>query len=60
MHLMDGLSTVRALRRLEPSLKIIVSIGLLMDVNSIGVTGFDIQRYRAKPYTADQLASMVS
>jgi two-component system, cell cycle sensor histidine kinase and response regulator CckA len=59
MPLMDGSSTIRALRRLEPSLKIIVSSGLLTDVNSAGVAGLDIQGYLTKPYTADQLASIV-
>ncbi|MGD1043736.1 MAG: PAS domain S-box protein [Bacteroidota bacterium] len=60
MPLMDGSSTIRALRRLAPSLKIVVSSGLLTDVNSAGVAGLDIQGYLTKPYTADQLASMVS
>ncbi len=60
MPLMDGSSTIRALRRLAPSLKIIVSSGLLTDVNSAGVAGLDIQGYLTKPYTADQLAAMVS
>ena len=60
MPLMDGSSTIRALRRLAPSLKIIISSGLLTDVNSAGVAGLDIQGYLTKPYTADQLAAMVS
>ena len=60
MPLMDGSSTIRALRRLSPSLKIIVSSGLLTDVNSAGVAGLDIQGYLTKPYTADNLASMVT
>ena len=60
MPLMDGSSTIRALRRLAPSLKIVVSSGLLTDVNSAGVAGLDIQGYLTKPYTADQLASMVT
>lgn len=60
MPLMDGSSTIRALRRLAPSLKIVVSSGLLTDVNSAGVAGLDIQGYLTKPYTADQLTSMVN
>jgi PAS domain S-box-containing protein len=60
MPLMDGSSTIRALRRLAPSLKIIVSSGLLTNVNSAGVAGLDIQGYLTKPYTAEQLASMVN
>jgi PAS domain S-box-containing protein len=60
MPLMDGSSTIRALRRLDPNIKIIVSSGLLTDVNSAGVAGLDIQGYLTKPYTADQLASMVN
>jgi two-component system, cell cycle sensor histidine kinase and response regulator CckA len=60
MPLMDGSSTIRALRRLDPNLKIVVSSGLLTNVNSAGVAGLDIQGYLTKPYTADQLASMVN
>ncbi len=60
MPLMDGSSTIRALRRLAPALKIVISSGLLTDVNSAGVAGLDIQGYLTKPYTADQLAAMVS
>lgn len=59
MPLMDGSSTIRALRRLDPNLKIIVSSGLLADVNSAGLAGLDIQGYLTKPYTADQLLVMV-
>jgi two-component system, cell cycle sensor histidine kinase and response regulator CckA len=60
MPLMDGSSTIRALRRLDPNLKIVVSSGLLTNVNSAGIAGLDIQGYLTKPYTADQLASMVN
>ena len=60
MPLMDGSSTIRALRKLAPSLKIILSSGLLTNVNSSSVAGLDIQGYLTKPYTADQLASMVN
>jgi hypothetical protein len=60
MPLMDGSSTIRALRKLAPFLKIILSSGLLTNVNSAGVAGLDIQGYLTKPYTAEQLASMVN
>jgi PAS domain S-box-containing protein len=59
MPLMDGSSTIRALRRLDPKLKIVVSSGLLTDVNSAGLGGLDIQGYLTKPYTAEQLLIMV-
>jgi two-component system cell cycle sensor histidine kinase/response regulator CckA len=59
MPLMDGSSTIRALRRLAPNLKIIVSSGLLTNVNSAGIAGLDIQGYLTKPYTAEQLLLMV-
>jgi|WetSurMetagenome_2_1015567.scaffolds.fasta_scaffold1773876_1 two-component system, cell cycle sensor histidine kinase and response regulator CckA len=59
MPLMDGSSTIRALRRLDPTIKIVVSSGLLTNMNSAGVSGLDIQGYLIKPYTADQPASMV-
>lgn len=60
MPLMDGSSTIRALRRLDPNLRIVVSSGLLTDVNSAGVAGLEIQGYLNKPYTADQMTLMVS
>ncbi len=59
MPLMDGSSTIRALRRLDPHLRIVVSSGLLTDVNTAGLAGLDIQGYLTKPYTADHLLSMV-
>jgi two-component system, cell cycle sensor histidine kinase and response regulator CckA len=59
MPLMDGSSTIRALRRIDPNLKIIVSSGLLTNVNSAGISGLDIQGYLTKPYTAEQLLIMV-
>jgi PAS domain S-box-containing protein len=59
MPLMDGSSTIRALRRLDPTLRIVVSSGLLTDVNSAGLAGLDIQGYLTKPYTAEQLLVMV-
>jgi two-component system, cell cycle sensor histidine kinase and response regulator CckA len=59
MPLMDGSSTIRALRRIDPNLKIIVSSGLLTNVNSAGIAGLDIQGYLTKPYTAEQLLMMV-
>jgi CheY-like chemotaxis protein len=59
MPLMDGSSTIRALRRLDPDLKIVVSSGLLTNVNSAGLEGLDTQGYLTKPYTAEQLLLMV-
>jgi two-component system, cell cycle sensor histidine kinase and response regulator CckA len=59
MPLMDGSSTIRALRKLDPNLKIIVSSGLLTNVNSAGLDGLETQGYLTKPYTAEQLLLMV-
>lgn len=59
MPLMDGSSTIRALRRLDQDLKIIVSSGLLTNVHSAGLEGLDTQGYLTKPYTAEQLLLMV-
>jgi len=59
MPLMDGSSTIRALRRLDPNLKIIISSGLLTNANSAGLEGLDTQGYLTKPYTAEQLLMMV-
>jgi len=59
MPLMDGSSTIRALRRLDPDLKIVVSSGLLTNVNSASLGGLDTQGYLTKPYTAEHLLLMV-
>jgi CheY-like chemotaxis protein len=59
MPLMDGSSTIRALRRLDPKIKIIISSGLLTNVNSAGLGGLETQGYLTKPYTAEQLLLMV-
>jgi two-component system, cell cycle sensor histidine kinase and response regulator CckA len=59
MPLMDGSSTIRALRRLDPDLKIIISSGLLTNVTSANLTDLETQGYLSKPYTAEQLLIMV-
>jgi PAS domain S-box-containing protein len=55
MPTMDGLATVRALRRISPEVKIIVTSGLVMDEQSKAVSDLGIQAFLAKPYTAEVL-----
>lgn len=59
MPLMDGTSTIRALRKIDPNLKIVISSGLLTNMSTEGIAGLETQGYLAKPYTAEQLLLMV-
>ena len=52
---MDGPSTIRVLKRLDPSVKIIAASGL-MDVEKVrDVTGMEKIAFLMKPYTAEKL-----
>lgn len=59
MPVMDGAATVRALRRIDPKIKIIVSSGLLTEMDPVKLAMLNIQGSLTKPYTADKLVSTV-
>jgi len=59
MPTMDGPSTIKALRKLDKNIKIIVSSGLFNETSANSLTGLEIQGYLTKPYTAEQLLLMV-
>lgn len=50
---MDGASTIRALRKINPAAKIIAASGL--DANAGAIRVSDIGHFLAKPYTAETL-----
>jgi two-component system cell cycle sensor histidine kinase/response regulator CckA len=59
MPFMDGPSTIRALRKIDPSIKIIASSGLGNDGRIAELQGLGVEGYLTKPYTADKLLAVV-
>ncbi len=55
MPYMDGSATIRALRRLNPSVKIIAASGLTLSEKSADVQALGVNASLAKPYTAEKL-----
>ena len=55
MPYMDGPSTIRALRKIEPQIKIIATSGLTSDADLLKMASTSVQAFLSKPYTAEQL-----
>ena len=55
MPFMDGVSTIRALRNLTPSIKIISVGGLADDAKAVRAARALADAFLTKPYTAEQL-----
>jgi two-component system cell cycle sensor histidine kinase/response regulator CckA len=55
MPFMDGSATIRALRKLDPAIKIIAVSGLMENKNRADVADTSSTRFLQKPYTAEQL-----
>jgi PAS domain S-box-containing protein len=55
MPFMDGPATIRVLRKLDPSVKIIAASGLLDHEKVRDATGMDNIAFLLKPYTAEKL-----
>lgn len=55
MPLMDGLTTIRTLQRINPQLKIIVASGLSSNRRALDNAGLRIDAFLAKPFTAEDL-----
>ena len=55
MPYMDGLATIRALKRLNPAVKIISASGLAEDAKAKAAAGLGVQKFLPKPYTAEAL-----
>lgn len=56
---MDGAATIRALRAMNPSVKIIASSGLIDNRQWIGDEDTATDAFIAKPYTADKLLNTI-
>ncbi|MDD1779392.1 MAG: PAS domain S-box protein, partial [Candidatus Helarchaeota archaeon] len=59
MPIMDGPAAIRALRTINPTLKIIGTSGLLEGSNFENVVRSNIQAFLAKPFTAEKLLTTV-
>ena len=55
MPVMDGPLTVRALRKVNPAVRIIGTSGLAEEENLTGLKVFDVQFFLQKPFTAEKL-----
>lgn len=59
MPYMDGPATIRALRKLDPDLKIIAASGLMDKDRVKDATGIDNLTFLMKPYTAEKLLTTI-
>lgn len=59
MPILDGISTIRALRRINPSLPIIAASGLSSHEEVIRVSNAGVEHFLSKPYSAHQLLTML-
>lgn len=55
MPYMDGPATIRALRKLDPAIKIIATSGLKSDTKTAEAAQLGVTTFLAKPYTAEKL-----
>ena len=60
MPYMDGPATIRALRRLDPKVKIIATSGLKADDKIADVAQLGVKTFLPKPYTAEKLLKTVA
>ena len=60
MPFMDGPATIRALRRLNPELKIIAASGLTINENSPDEQTLGVNASLTKPYTAEKLLTTLA
>lgn len=59
MPFMDGAATIRALRRIDPNVKIIAASGLPENGKVVQAKGLDVQWFLPKPFTAQKLLMML-
>jgi PAS domain S-box-containing protein len=59
MPVMDGLTTIRTLRKINPEVKIIAVSGLISNEKINAITETGIKAFLSKPYTAQQLLQTI-
>jgi two-component system cell cycle sensor histidine kinase/response regulator CckA len=57
---MDGPATIRALRRMDPAVKIIATGGLAGNSRVADAAASGVGHFLSKPYTADRLLKTIS
>lgn len=60
MPYMDGATTIRALRRLSPNLRIIAASGLTNNQQSADLQSLNVNAFLSKPYTAKSLLVIIA
>ncbi|MEO6390335.1 MAG: PAS domain S-box protein [Pyrinomonadaceae bacterium] len=60
MPFMDGPSTIRALRKLNPKVKIIAASGLTGNSRTAEVSSLEVEAFLPKPYTAERLLTTLA
>ncbi|MEP0890755.1 PAS domain S-box protein [Leptolyngbya sp. FACHB-16] len=60
MPVMDGPTTIRTLRKINPQVKIVAVSGLLSSTHLPSIVGTDLHAFLPKPYTAKELAKCLS
>jgi hypothetical protein len=55
MPIMDGRATIRALRKIDPDVKIVAVSGLKDDEEHVQAARVDANTFLSKPYTAETL-----
>jgi CheY-like chemotaxis protein len=56
---MDGPTAVEAIRKLDPSVKVIIASGLVADLDPVNTKELQIQGYLMKPYTSERMLTMI-
>ncbi|MEM6752459.1 MAG: response regulator [Cyanobacteria bacterium P01_C01_bin.38] len=59
MPVMDGLTTIRTLQKINPEVKIIAVSGLISNEKVNAITEIGIKAFLSKPYTAQQLLQTI-
>ena len=59
MGMMDGISLIRSLRKLNPNVKVIVSSGHIQNDTLATLNALGVKKMLEKPYTADKLLKCV-
>lgn len=60
MPVMDGASTIQALKAIDPGVRIIASTGLAAEADTNRALGAGVRQFMAKPYTAEGLLQAVA
>jgi len=59
MPYMDGIAEIRALRRINPLLKVVAASGLITIEQTAEIESLNIDAFLSKPYTAENLLTVV-